>query len=348
MPALSSVVLWSKLRAALPSGSTAVTAPDNLKPLIVRLPGMGRTRMYLWTLTPDRSKQGRPAGEFKIQLIVSGQKSGHTGSLDLSNYPTFLLGYSADFGVFVGWEARLYTSFSYSSNVQVRQDLLVQARDEGWGVAPPRVSQGKVEVRVAFAPAHLPLFLNATIKANVANLYGRRLEAFFLSKTPKINTGAIPHKPSELTTYIARARRKITTTRLSRDPRFSLAIKREFGDACAVCNAQLGIIEAAHIIPVSEPNAKDEVWNGIAMCPNHHKLFDARLFVIDPTLIVRIDQKRIKFLRDSGRAAGSQYIVNYADQKISHPAFWEKKKGLTRQMQDALASVVAKAGWSDP
>jgi putative restriction endonuclease len=344
MPALSSAVLWSKLKAALPSGSKPLTSPEHLKPLLVRLPSIGIARVYLWTLTQDRSRQGRPPGEFKIQLIVEGQKRGQPASLNLAKHPTFLIGYSADYGVFVGWEARLYTNFSYSSNVQVREDLLLQARDHGWAVASPRQSQGKPEVRVAFAPTHLPLFLKATIDADAAKFSGRRREAYFLSKAPKVNTGAIPTSASDLTSYIARARRKITTTRLSRDPRFSVAIKREFAHACAVCKAQLGIVEAAHIIPVSEPNARDEAWNGIAMCPNHHKLFDARLFVVDPKLIVRIDRQRIKFLRDSGRAAGSNYILAYADRSISRPAFWTKKKTLKRRMQNALASVLEKAG----
>src|SRR5688572_22821406 len=119
MPALSNEVLWSKLKAGLPAASEPLTDPQSVRPILLDIPNLGRVRVYLWTLTEDRSKGGaRPPGEFKIQLIVANQSAGQSGSLDLSHHPTVLLGYSADFGVFVAWQATLYTDFAYSTNVQ--------------------------------------------------------------------------------------------------------------------------------------------------------------------------------------------------------------------------------------
>src|SRR5688500_2780738 len=129
-------MLWQKLMKALPPGATSRTEYPEVKPAVVDIPAMGPVRIYLSTLTKDQSQSGRPKGEFKIQPIPSGQPRGKRAGLDLGGMPTALLGYSPDFGVFVGWEARLYYDFAYSRNVQVREDLLSTARDHGWAVAP--------------------------------------------------------------------------------------------------------------------------------------------------------------------------------------------------------------------
>lgn len=348
MPALSNEVLWSKLWAGLPAGSQALSAQHDVRPALIAVPELGIVRVYLWTLTEDRSKLGaRPLGEFKIQLIVPHQSPGEHATLDLSSHPTALLGYSPDFGVFVGWEARLYTNFAYSANVQVREELLVQARDEGWAVAPPRTSQGKEEVRVAFAAAHLPLFLAVSTEADGRELAGAHREAFFLSRAPRVHLDNPPGEPSGLSEYISYTRRQITQTRLSRDPQFARGVKREYDYACALCITQLGITEAAHIIPASEPAGVDEIWNGVALCPNHHKLFDSRLFVIDHDLIVRVDRPRLNFLIEANREAGRELLTNYADKSVLPPAFWDEDATLRTRMQQALHWVAKRAGMAE-
>jgi putative restriction endonuclease len=348
MPALSNEVLWSKLWSGLPAGSQARSAQFVVRPALMVVPSLGIVRVYLWTLTEDRSKHGaRPAGEFKIQLIVENQAPGEHATLVLSNHPTALLGYSPDFGVFVGWEARLYTNFAYSANVQVREELLVQARDEGWAVAPPRTSQGQEEVRVAFVSAHLPLFLATSAEADDRDLAGVHREAFFLSRAPKVHLAEPPGKLSDPSEYISYTRRQITQTRSSRDPQFARAVKREYDYACALCITQLGITEAAHIIPASVPESVDEVWNGVALCPNHHKLFDSRLFVIDQNLIVRVDQPRLDFLVETNREVGRELLTSHADKSVLPPTFWDEDAALRARMQQALRWVAQRAGMAE-
>lgn len=76
-------------------------------------------RIYLWTCTPDRSAEGRPQGEYKIQLILPGQQSRERGDFDFNGAYVVLLGYCPDAGVFVAWDASLHRNFSNSKNVQV-------------------------------------------------------------------------------------------------------------------------------------------------------------------------------------------------------------------------------------
>lgn len=345
MPALRNEALWSKLRAALPAGARPRTTSPEVRPAVFKIPKLGTIRIYLWTVTEDRSRPGaRPPGEFKIQLIVHDQSRGGRSSLELDHVPTALLGYSPDFGVFVGWEAPLYIDFAYSANVQVREDLLAQARDEGWAVAPPRSSQSAKEVRVAFAPAHLSTFLSSSIEADATGLRGEFREAFFLARTPKIAFHPLPKSSSEIGNFIQKTRRRVMSARFHRDPRFSSDVKREYDYSCAVCRTQLGIVEAAHIVPISEPEGTDAIWNGVALCPNHHKLFDSRLYVIDSDLIVRVDKERLEFLVESDRQSGLQYLTDHDGQTALSPVFWKEDPSLTKRMKRALKIVGKRSG----
>lgn len=70
-----------------------------------------------------------------------------------------------------------------------------------------------------------------------------------------------------------RLRREVTQP--IRDRRFAEAVKRTYNYQCALCSYQLGLVEAAHIDPVADPESTDDVQNGIALCPLHHTAYDA-------------------------------------------------------------------------
>jgi HNH endonuclease len=77
-----------------------------------------------------------------------------------------------------------------------------------------------------------------------------------------------------------RARR--ATMALVRDQGFRRRVINAYGGLCAMCGLNLGLVEGAHIYPASAPGAPDEVWNGIALCSNHHGAFDRQMIYIDP------------------------------------------------------------------
>lgn len=340
MPALTNASLFGRLRAALPRGSRFETAENAIHPAIVLVPGFARVRAYLFTVTRDRSAAGaRPAGEFKIQLIVDGQARGTRGSLESEGAYTVLLGYSPDFGVFVGWEARLYGDFAYSANVQVREPMLTEARSSGWGVSAPRSIRGLPEVRVAFSAGNLMHYLRVSREANRKEIWGPWREAFMLSKAPNHDAIGLPHRERDVPEYVQRERQRIASTRLSRDARFAPRVKEQFDFACAVCGVQLEIIEAAHIIPVNDQRSTDDIWNGLALCPSHHTLFDARRFIVEPTLAVRIDHDAVGFLEESGRASGIQLLTDHDGAQIRQPVFWAGRAALRDRMKEALSYV---------
>lgn len=63
--------------------------------------------------------------------------------------------------------------------------------------------------------------------------------------------------------------------------KFRYGVLKRYGKTCSVCDFDIeDAIEAAHIIPKGS-RGTDDIRNGIPMCANHHKLFDANYFAFD-------------------------------------------------------------------
>jgi putative restriction endonuclease len=341
MATLSSDRLLHLLLVALP-GSTRLPSPHAPKPVLLQVPNIGRVRIYLWTTTPDESEQGRPEGEHKSQIIIPGTPRGSRQHLDINGTPTFVMGYSPLFGVFIIWEAARHQDGAYSKNIQVKADLLQEATEDGWAIDTPRRTRLGLEVRAAIHPSHLHRFLKLSIEADARDLAGSQRQAFLLANAPDLDSLDIAAKIDagehvELRD-VERARIEATGTRLKRAMGFSKRVLDQFGHRCAICQIQLSILEGAHIIPVHDSKGSDEVWNGLALCRNHHSLFDRRIVLIDSTAFVRADEETLAVLRDAGRLGGYQETIgNYRDNILRClPKFFQDDRDLTRRMAQAL------------
>jgi putative restriction endonuclease len=62
-----------------------------------------------------------------------------------------------------------------------------------------------------------------------------------------------------------------------------------YRDSCAICNLKhRQLLEAAHILPDSDPRGTPEVSNGLSLCRLHHAAFDSYIVGIRPDLIVEV------------------------------------------------------------
>lgn len=86
---------------------------------------------------------------------------------------------------------------------------------------------------------------------------------------------------ADLETPVERARR--ASSQLVRSSTFSKRVIEAYGGLCAMCGLDLGLIEGAHIYPAQAPGSPDEIWNGLALCSNHHRAFDKHWIRVDPT-----------------------------------------------------------------
>lgn len=89
-----------------------------------------------------------------------------------------------------------------------------------------------------------------------------------------------------------------------RDPRFKKRVLDAYTRTCCVCDRQLGIIEAAHIIPHSVEGSPNDVTNGLALCVEHHRLYDQALLLPGPDKKLIFNPDRAEYLRQTNRQKG--------------------------------------------
>ena len=81
--------------------------------------------------------------------------------------------------------------------------------------------------------------------------------------------------------YLEVIRERDRVSRARRDPDFRDRVLKKYNHTCIVCGCkEPTILEAAHIKGVAE-GGDDSTDNGMCLCRNHHKLYDAALLDID-------------------------------------------------------------------
>lgn len=312
------------------------------KPVIMQVPKLGRVRAYLWTVTPDMSEDGRPWDEHKAQIILPFTKRKERQHLTVDEIPTFLMGYSPLFGVFVFWEARLHQDSAWSKNLQVKEGLLEQASTTGWAIAPPRRTDQGPEIRAAIHPGHVRRYMSVSVRADREGLTADARASYLDAYAPDLDGTEIRARTEagELFELPVIDRQRIATigTRLARDGKFADKILTEFNKKCAVCGMQLTILDGAHIVPVHDPRGVDEVWNGLALCKNHHALYDKKILLIDGRAFVRVNVETIETLNALGCLGGYEEAIEpFVGQQIRNPPnFFGVNGDLTTRMKAAL------------
>ena len=150
-------------------------------------------------------------------------------------------------------------------SILFRNDLLNSAATDGW--AEYQSSTG--ERIFAFHPKLLGIFVNS-ILAGVFPEAQDMAQASAASGVMEDNTDE------------AAARARAIGTRLVRDGKFSKDVRSAYGERCAMCGLSLGLVVGAHIFPASAPGSPDKIWNGLALCHNHHAGFDKYFIWVDP------------------------------------------------------------------
>jgi putative restriction endonuclease len=116
-------------------------------------------------------------------------------------------------------------------------------------------------------------------------------------------------------------REKFTFQRTAypRDPRFSRAVLDAYDRACCICGRQLGVVQAAHIIPHSDSDSSDQVANGLALCIEHHRLYDDALLLPSPGRKIVFNERRAEYLRQIGQDKGLKEVRDYHEKPFKVP-----------------------------
>lgn len=67
---------------------------------------------------------------------------------------------------------------------------------------------------------------------------------------------------------------------------------------------QLGLVDAAHILPVEVPGSTDNVHNGLALAPTIHRAFDSMLIYLSEDYRMLLNKDRANELSAQGLAGG--------------------------------------------
>ena len=99
--------------------------------------------------------------------------------------------------------------------------------------------------------------------------------------------------------------------------RFRRDVLRAYSDRCAVCALrEPQLVQAAHIVPFSDPQGVAAVVNGIALCAIHHLAYDRNLLGIGPGGVVHIGA-RLLVVKDGPML--QQGLVDFDGKPIRKP-----------------------------
>ena len=283
---------------------------DKRKPMRVVLGGLGDEepkvlRIYAWNVTHGGGS-ARAAGEYRIQL---------TGEMpdEVEGETTIVLGWSAKFQIFAGWDAsKNIDRTSSSPSLQVREATLVAANSIGLAAA----LRSSEDVVVAFRAEMLATYcLHAPeIHDDTPTDISALLNAIPIAVEQDDQNG---HPALSVLVSGPRQRiaRIVETSYRSWD--FANRVKSAYHDLCAVCSIQLGLTEAAHIVPVAWPGSTDLTSNGLSLCRNHHRAYDANLLSVKPDYTIEISKVRGASLSAASLDRGLIDLMSFDGAKLA-------------------------------
>jgi putative restriction endonuclease len=125
-----------------------------------------------------------------------------------------------------------------------------------------------------------------------------------------------------------------------REASFRRRVLTAYSHACAVCGMQLKLVDAAHIIPVYDPQSNDETSNGLCLCALHHRAMDRMLIAIAPDYRIITNDIEIERLKQEQRGDGADLLKSNLAKIIRTPP--EKAQ---RPNPDFLKIALEIRGW---
>jgi hypothetical protein len=234
-----------------------------------------RARFFIWELTQDRSVQGRPPGEHKLQLTIGDRGKAKHNFPVAAGRTNVLLGYSQKNGLLVGFQIELHKDFGWSKLVAVRDEVLVNGKADGWathvrGTSP---NTGQRELAIAFAPPRIVDWLRFQVEH--PDVYGpaRQAAATTWLAKPKAPIAA-PVEPIKPATVPAATAKDVV-----QDPETLGVIA---GDIQITAGTTTATVEVNIADRIAATNRHNELV--LAVNNKIHAVFGESAFVIDRDL----------------------------------------------------------------
>lgn len=278
--------------------------------------------VYIKNLTPaDRDD----SDEFRIQL-----RSKIVPLALNPGGPTLLLGYHADRNIFVGFDP---LAISLGAKTQLSGgyvSLKVASRAVHRGMSFDRDRRNRIAVGIRpdmLVPysLHASEIHGAADDAHITTLLDQVTEAFQSAEGRNVVVNESSVAPDR-----TRLLRSIHV--LCRSAGFRGRVLEAYERKCAVTGIQLGLVDAAHILPVCINGSTDKVENGISLLPQYHRAFDCGLIYLTTSFEMRVNLARVKQLENKGIVQGLEEFKRPLGQ-ISlpkHQEQWPDRKLIER------------------
>jgi putative restriction endonuclease len=117
----------------------------------------------------------------------------------------------------------------------------------------------------------------------------------------------------------SRRHQVVSVVRNFREARFRPLVLRAYGYRCCLTGVALRLVDAAHVVPVSDPTSTDEPKNGIAMNPLLHRAYDFGLLGLLPGGKTSVNARVLAHLRKHRLGAGYDVIERLIPPRITMP-----------------------------
>lgn len=111
---------------------------------------------------------------------------------------------------------------------------------------------------------------------------------------------------------------------------FRVRVLRAYQEQCAMCRLRHDeLLDAAHIIPDTEPEGEPVVPNGLALCKLHHAAFDRQFLGVRPDYVIEVRQD---ILQESDGP-----MLQHGLKELHHTRLWVPRKPALRPDVKLLA-----------
>ena len=136
-----------------------------------------------------------------------------------------------------------------------------------------------------FVVADDPRTRRFTVALDDASHVGSGLEVTVADPSPGGDAAAVPDEA-------ATARREYITSTFQRrlhQCAFRERVLAAYGSQCSLCHLRhQELLDAAHIIPDTEPDGEPVVPNGLALCKLHHAAYDRNFLTVTPGYVIEV------------------------------------------------------------
>lgn len=311
--------LANRFIADLERGGATVIVEGSIstKPARLRILTTEKTTdclVFLWNITPGGGGPAvRPPGERRIQVTAADRFP-----LELAK-STLVGGWSDEVGVWGFWDVMRHTRFSLNSpSFQVQLDTLERASHDG--VSTQKRKTARPEIVVAVSPEFLLWFVEQGVVLHHSESDHAKVPAL-VNATPEVERDFVDS--SRDVAQVARRIRLVETMRAYREARFRPLVLAAYSHQCAVCPISLKLVDAAHIVPVTQPGSTDDVPNGLALCRLHHAAFDNGLIGVRPDYQIVVNPSSLARLEELNLARGIDDFRRLLRPAIRHPSALE-------------------------